>query len=374
MFELFGPQGRVEAWLEVEAVLAESQAELGIIPEPAASAIAAACRSLEADSEDLLSQGWDVGTPILPLLDLIRSHLPTDHHDHLHRDTTTQDIVDTALTWRASQGIKLLEAAVQEVGGVCTALADDHRTTWMTGRSFLQAAQPITFGAKAALWLDAFTSRWRHLIDAGNDLTVQLGGPVGLGTGMEGRAHEVAALMAKRLGLMSSTVPWQSDREPIVTLGTTVAAVARTVEKVATDLTILAQTEVAEVRMRPGGSSAMPHKRNPVDATRALTAPRVAVSAAAGLLASPPPRLERDGGGWLAEWHLISEIFGATDVSLHALGGALKSVEVDLERMEANLDSALGPERPDLSEIGRLIDSAVAAFEETRSSREKSVG
>jgi 3-carboxy-cis,cis-muconate cycloisomerase len=374
MSELFGPKGRVRAWFEVEAVLAESQAELGIIPEPSASAIAATCRSLEADPEDLLAHGWDRGTPILPLLDLIRSHLPTDHHDHLHRETTSQDIVDTALTWQASQGIKLLEAAVREAGEVCTALADDHRTTWMTGRTFLQAAQPITFGAKAALWLDAITSRWRHLIDAGNDLSVQLGGPVGIGTGMEGRAHEVAALMAKRLGLMSSAIPWQSDREPIVTLGTTVASVARTVEKVAIDLTILAQTEVAEVRMRAGGSSAMPHKRNPVDATRAVTAPRVAVSAAAGLLASPPPRLERDGGAWLAEWHLISEIFGATDVSLHALVRALSGVEVDRERMEANLDSALGRERPDLSEIGRLIDSAIAAFEETRSSREKSVG
>ena len=374
MLELFGPQGRVRAWLEVEAVLAESQAEAGIIPEPSASTIAAACRSLETDADVLLAEGWDRGTPILPLLDLIRSQLPTDFHGDLHRETTTQDIVDTALTWRASSGIETLEEALREVGETCAALANDHRTTWMTGRTFLQAAQPITFGAKAALWLDALNSRWRDLVDAGNDLTVQLGGPVGLGTGMEGRAHEVAALMAKRLGLRSSAVPWQSDREPIVILGTRVAAVARTVEKVATDLTILAQTEVAEVRMRPGGSTAMPHKRNPVEATRALTAPRVAVSAAAGLLASPPPRLERDGGAWPAEWHLISEVFGATDVSLHALGSALIGVEVDRERMEANLDFALGRERPDLSELGRLIDSAIAAFEETRSSREKSVG
>lgn len=374
MSQLFGPKGQIRAWLEVEAVLAESQADVGIIPESSASAIAATCRSLEPDTEDLLAQGWDRGTPILPLLELVRSELPTDHHDDLHQGTTTQDIVDTALTWRASQGIKLLEEGVREVGEACTALADDHRATWMTGRTFLQAAQPITFGAKAALWLDAFTSRWRHLVDVGNDLTVQLGGPVGIGTGMEGRAHEVGALMAKRLGLRASAVPWQSDREPIVALGTGVAAVARTVEKVATDLTILAQTEVAEVRMRPGGSSAMPHKRNPVDATRALTAPRVAVSAAAGLLGSPPPRLERDGGAWLAEWHLISEVFGATDVSLHALGLALRGVEVDRDRMEANLDSALGRGRPDLSEIGRVIDAAIAAFEKTRSSREGSVG
>lgn len=374
MSELFGPSGRVRAWLEVEAVLAESQSEVGIIPESSANAIAATCRGLEPDAEDLLAQGWDRGTPILPLLDLIRSELPADHHDYLHRETTTQDIVDTALTWRASQGIELLEASVREVGEACAALADGHRTTWMTGRTFLQAAQPLTFGAKAALWLDSFTSRWRHLIDARNDLTVQLGGPVGTGTGMDGRSPEVAAEMAKRLGLRVSAVPWQSDRGLIVDLGTTVAAVARTVEKVATDLTILAQTEVAEVRMRPGGSSALPHKRNPVDATRALTAPRVAMSAAAGLLSSPPTRLERDGGAWLAEWHLVSEIFGATDVALHALGLALSGVEVDQDRMEANLDSALGRGRPDPGEIGRVVDAAIAAFEKTRSSRERSGG
>ena len=118
----------------------------------------------------------------------------------------------------------------------------------------------------------------------------------------------------------------------------------------------------------------MLHKRNPVDATRALTAPRVAVSAAAGILAAPPPRLERDGGAWLAEWHLISEIFGATDVSLHALVSALRSVEVDKDRMAANLDSTLGAGRPELNEVGRLIDSAISAFEKTRSSREGSVG
>jgi len=374
MSELFGPLGRIGAWLEVEAVLAESQAEVGLIPQSSADVIAAACRGVEVDAEDLLAKGWDQGTPMLPLLDLIRGQLPEDQHPHLHLDSTTQDIVDTALTWRAAQGIARLGDATEEVGMVCAVLADQHRRTWMTGRTFLQAAQPTSFGARAATWLDALTARWERLADVRGELRVQWGGPVGLGTGMGGRSQEVASLMAERLGLTSSAIPWQSDREPIVALATSVASLARTVEKVASDLIILAQTEVAEVRMRPGGSSAMLHKRNPVDATRALTAPRVAVSAAAGILAASPPRLERDGGAWLAEWHLISEIFGATDVSLHALGNALSSVEVDRDRMTANLDSAIGAGRPELNEVGRLIDSAISAFEKTRSSREGSGG
>jgi 3-carboxy-cis,cis-muconate cycloisomerase len=366
--------GRIEAWLEVEAVLAESQAEVGLIPQSAADVIAAACRGLEVDAESLLAKGWDQGTPMPPLLDLIRGQLPEDQHPHLHLDSTTQDIVDTALTWRAAQGIARLGDATEELGMVCAVLADQHRSTWMTGRTFLQAAQPTSFGARAATWLDALTARWAHLAGVRGELRVQWGGPVGLGTGMGGRSQEVASLMAERFGLTSSVIQWQSDREPIVALATSVASLARTVEKIASDLIILAQTEVAEVRMRPGGSSAMLHKRNPVDATRALTAPRVAVSAAAGILAAPPPRLERDGGAWLAEWHLISEIFGATDVSLHALGSALRSVEVDKDRMAANLDSALGAGRPELNEVGRLIDSAIAAFEKTRSPRRAQSG
>lgn len=368
MSELFGPPGRIRAWLEVEAVLAESQADVGLIPESSGSAIAATCRGLQVDAEDLLAKGWDQGTPMLPLLDLIRAQLPEDQHPHLHLDSTTQDIVDTALTWRAAQGIARLGDATEEVGMVCAVLADQHRSTWMTGRTFLQAAQPTCFGARAATWLDALTARLTSLNGLHGELRVQLGGPVGLGTGMGGKSQEVASLMAERLGLTSSLIPWQSDREPIVTLGTSVASLARTVEKVASDLIILAQTEVAEVRMRPGGSSTMSHKRNPVDATRALSAPRVAASAAAGLLTSSPPRLEREGGAWMAEWHFISEVFGATHVSLLALHAALSGIEVDKKRMEANLDSALGAGRPDPGEVSRLIDSAVAAFETKRPS------
>lgn len=374
MSELFGPEGRIGAWLEVEAVLAESQAEVGLIPRSSAEVIAATCRGLEVDAEDLLAKGWDQGTPMLPLLDLIRGQLSEDEHPYLHLDSTTQDIVDTALTWRAVQGIARLCTATEEVGMVCAVLADQHRSTWMTGRTFLQAAQPTSFGARAATWLDALTARWASLTGIRGELRVQLGGPVGLGTGMGGKSQEVASLMAERLGLTSSVIPWQSDREPIVALATSVASLARTVEKVASDLIILAQTEVAEVRMRPGGSSAMLHKRNPVDATRALTAPRVAAAAAAGLLTSSPPRLEREGGAWMAEWHLISEIFGATHVSLLALHAALSGIEVDQDRMAANLNSALGSGRPDPGEVSRLIDSAISAFEKTRSSREGSVG
>ncbi len=363
MAGLFGPEGRVQALLEIEAVLAESQGELGLIPEESASIIAATCRGLEVDAADLLARGWDAGSPLLPLLELLRAQLPAEHREQLHRDTTTQDIVDTALCWRASQAIHVLSAGVIAICETCSNLADEHRHTWMTGRSFLQAARPTSFGARAALWLHALTGRLSDLASVRGRLGVQLGGPVGLGTSMGGGTFEVAALIGERLGLTAPVLPWQSDREAIVALGAAVASVARTSEKIAGDLMVMAQTEVGEVGMRPGGSSAMPHKENPVDAMLGLTAARVASGAAAVLLTSPPPRLERDAGSWQAEWHLIAETFGATAVSVQSVGRALATIEVDRSRMQANLDRALGTERPDASQIDQLIATAIAGFE-----------
>ncbi|MBW3667274.1 MAG: 3-carboxy-cis,cis-muconate cycloisomerase, partial [Actinobacteria bacterium] len=133
------------------------------------------------------------------------------------------------------------------------------------------------------------------------------------------------------------------------------------------DLMVLAQTEVGEIAMRPGGSTAMSHKANPVDAMRAVSAARLAVAAAAGLLTAPPPRLERDAGGWQVEWHLVSDVFEAAAVSVEAVNRALATIEVDTSRMGANLDSALGSDRPEPADIDRLVAAAISGFEEARS-------
>ena len=366
MARLFGPEGRVEALLETEAALADAQAELALIPKEAARAIVSACRGLEVDAPAVLNRGWEEGTPLIPLLELIRETLSAEHRDHLHRDTTTQDIVDTALAWRSSQAIQVLIRDLIDTGDRCSRLADEHRHTWMTGRTFLQAAQPTTFGARAALWLDSVGRRLRALDAAAAGLGVQFGGPVGLGSGMGGRTREVASLIGDRLGLNSDEAPWQSDREPVVSLGATVGGVARTSEKIAGDLMVLAQTEVGEIVMRPGGSTAMNHKRNPVDAMRAVAAARLAVAAAAGLLTSSPPRLERDAGGWQVEWPLTSDVFDGAAVSVESVNRALATIEVDASRMEANLDRSLGSDRPEPAEIDRLITAAVSGFEKIR--------
>lgn len=364
---LFGAEGKVRALLEVEAALAESQAELGLIPDDSALVIAATCRSLDVDAGALLARGWEQGSPLIPLLDLVGSGVG-EHRLHVHWETTTQDIVDTALLWRASQALRVLIRDLVDTGGRLSGLADRHRDTWMTGRTFLQAARPITFGARAALWLDSVTGRLGDLDSARDGLRVQLGGAVGIGSGMGGRFTEVARLLGERLGLRWGEIPWQSDREPVVSLGTTVGRVARTAAKIAGDLMVLAQTEVREISMRAGGSSAMSHKANPVDAMRAMSAANLAVAAAAGLLTGSPPRLERDAGAWQAEWHLLAEVFGTTAVSVQSVSRALATVEVDGPRMMANLERALGDDRPEMAGIDRLVAAAISGFEKTRSS------
>jgi len=366
MTKLFGPEGRVRALLEIEAVLAETQAELGLIPDDAARTIASACRGLEVDSGSILAQGWEEGSVLIPLLDSVRSGLG-GHGSYLHWETTTQDIVDTALSWRASQAIGVLTRDLLDTAEHLTGLAATHRHTWMTARTFLQAARPITFGAKVAIWLHALTRRLHDLRSARGGLEVQLGGPVGVGSGMASRSREVASLMAERLGLSPGEIPWQADREPMVSLAAAVAGVARTSEKLAGDLMVLAQTEVAEVTMRPGGSTSMSHKANPVDAMRALAGARLAVTAASGLLVAPPPRLERDAGAWQAEWPLVHQTFDGTSVSVQAVNRALATIEVDEERMAANLDRSLGSDRPETAEMDHVVDSAIASFERTRS-------
>lgn len=366
MARLFGPEGRVRAFLEIEAVLAQAQAELGLIPDDAAGAIATACRELEFDVGSFLDRGWEEGSALIPLLDSVRLGLG-DHGNHLHWETTTQDIVDTALCWRASQAIGVLIRDLVDTGDHLSRLAAEHRQTWMTGRSFLQAARPITFGSRAALWLSALSGRLHDLEAVRGRLQVQLAGPVGIGSGMAGRSKEVASLMAEHLGLSSGEIPWQSDREPMVALGASVAGVARTSEKVAGDLMVLAQTEVAEVTMRPGGSTSMSHKANPVDAMRAIAAARLAVTAAAGLLVASPPRLERDAGGWQVEWPLVHQTFDGATASVQAVNRAFATLEVDETRMAANLDRSLGGDRPETSAMDHLIDTAIAFFEKTRS-------
>lgn len=361
--ELFGPEGKVRALLAVEASLAQAQGEAVVIPRDASEAIRAACEDLEFDAATVIAEGWEAGTPILPILARLRAVLPSGHHPHLHLGSTTQDIVDTALMWRASQGIGILAASVANAARTCAVLAREHRATAMTARTFLQAAQPTTFGARAADWLNSLTSRMGSLSSLADRLPIQMGGPVGIDVQMGGSEASVTDLMAQHLGLSRPASPWQTDRQPVVDLGVTIAAVARTAEKIAADLMILTQSEVGEARVREGGSSAMSHKHNPVDAMNAIAAGTAARGNAAALVGAAPPRLERDAGDWPVEWDRVGAVFGASTAAVRAASRCLESLEINAEKMEGNLRASLGDASLDVAAANAFIDHALARFE-----------
>lgn len=363
---LFGPGGKIRALLAIEAALARAQARESLIPASAAEAIQAACNDLEFDAETLVAEGWETGTPMLPILARLRTALPEEHRDQLHLGSTSQDIIDTALMWRVSEGIEILTAALTDTAQTCADLAQEHRSTVMTARTFLQAARPTTFGARAADWLNSLTGRVEALRALSGRLTIQMGGPVG--TGADPGGERVAELLAESLGLTRPASPWHTDRQPVIEVGVTIASVAGAAEKIAADVMLLAQSEVAEVRVRAGGSSSMSHKRNPVDAMHALAAGTAARSHASAMVGAPPPRLERDAGDWPVEWERVGAVLGATTAAVRAAGRCLGSLEVDADRMQANLSASLVDVGLDLAGATTFVDRALDRYERAAAS------
>jgi 3-carboxy-cis,cis-muconate cycloisomerase len=308
------------------------------------------------------------GTPLIPLLAVLRERLEGleglegEAATALHRGATTQDIVDTATMLAVRDGLTELAGGVHAIGARLAELAAAERDTPMAGRTFLQQAGAITFGALAASWLGGLAARLERLATLRASLPLQLAGPVGTGSGLGPDAEAVAAALADRLELVGTTVPWQSDRGPIADVVATVAGLSSWVASIANDLVLLAQTEVAEVCMRAGGSSAVAGKRNPFDAVHAIAAAEACAGCATIVTAPRPFELQRAVGGWHAEWFAVPLVFRTAGAALEALGEAVASLEIDAERMRANLASA--PAEEELRAAGRLVDRALAVWDE----------
>jgi 3-carboxy-cis,cis-muconate cycloisomerase len=211
----------------------------------------------------------------------------------------------------------------------------------MAGRTLLQQAVPVTFGLVAAGWLTAIDTARARL--AGVELAAQLGGAAGTLASLGGAGPEVAALFAAELGMAAPALPWHTDRLRVLDLGAALAGVCAALGKVARDVTLLAQSEVAEVREGTGGgSSAMPHKRNPVAAIVILGCTRRAPPLLAGLAAAAEQEHQRAAGAWHAEWEQLSDLLRLTGSAAAWSAGLLSGLQVDAARMRANLDAARG--------------------------------
>ncbi len=342
MSAIFSSAAHVQAMLAFEAALAHAEAHAHIIPQEAASAIAASCRVELFDVAALYREAALAGTPAIPLVHMLTALVAGDAKKFVHWGATSQDAIDTALMLQMRDGLNLLAEGLLNICAACATLAERYRDTPMVGRTLLQQALPITFGLKAAHWLSAATRHVRTLRERQErSLAVQLGGAAGTLASLANDGLRVVELLADELGLPAPELPWHTERERIAEIATALGAIAGTMAKIADDVALLAQTEIGEVSEGAapgkGGSSAMPQKRNPVDAVGARAAARLAIGVVPVLLSAMEQEHERAAGGWQAEWAAIPALFHYTACAVERVRSALADLQVDPARMQANL-------------------------------------
>jgi 3-carboxy-cis,cis-muconate cycloisomerase len=347
MAAAFSAEAQVRGMLAFEAALARAEARAGVIPEPAADAIAARCQVELFDVERPYREAVPAGTPAIPLVRMLTDLVHGDARKFVHWGATSQDVIDTAMVLQMRDGLALLDRDLLAIGRACAELADRHRTTVMPGRTLLQQALPITFGLKSARWLGLVTRQLAALRRLRQTvLVVQLGGAAGTLASLGDRGTEVVELVAQELGLGAPDLPWHAERDRVADVAAALGGLAGGMAKIALDLALLAQTEVAEAagasQPGKGGSSTLPQKRNPVDAVEALAAARLAIGLVPVLLGAMAQEHERAIGGWQAEWAALPRLFGFTAGAVDRVRGALDGLEVHPDRMRANLDAGGG--------------------------------
>ena len=334
----------LEAMLEFESALARAEASAGIVPADAATAIAEKCRGELYDFRDLLERGRSVGSPPEPLVQALRDAVGGDAARYVHWGATSQDVMDTASMLVARRALDLILAELDGLAAALAALAESHRATPMVARTLLQQALPTTFGFKVAGWLVALLES-RSGLEAVRTrrLAVQLGGAVGTLAAIGERGPDVLRLLADELGLLEPVLPWHTNRTRIAELGAALATTAGVLGKVGLDVVLMAQTEVGELREGAnGGSSTLPHKRNPVSSTLARACAELVHGYDSVLSASLAQEHERAAGAWHAEWEALSGALAYTGGATHAIAAAIGSLEIDAERMRANLEATGG--------------------------------
>jgi 3-carboxy-cis,cis-muconate cycloisomerase len=330
------------AMLDAEAGLAYAQAEVGLITRDQADTIAEFCR---ADRYDLAELGRDAaagGNPVIPLVRVLTTAVyeaDPEAAKHVHRGATSQDILDTAAMLVAYRATEPMLADLTATAERAALLADEHRATLMPGRTLLQHALPITFGLTAAGWLIALDTTVEELTAVREArLAVQLGGASGTLASLGPDGVAVLAAYAEVLGLAEPVVPWHTDRTRVAELAGALGTVAGAVAKIGRDIALLAQTEVAEVREgAPGGSSTMPHKQNPIAAVSAVAAATRAPGLVSTVFGAMAQEHQRGAGSWHAEWLPLRDLLSTVGSAAAALRDSLGALEVDADRMRANL-------------------------------------
>jgi 3-carboxy-cis,cis-muconate cycloisomerase len=334
-----------EAWLQAmldfEAALAESEADAGLIPVKAAAEIAASCLAEFFDASEIGRQSVAAGNPAAPLVSALIDRMSMEAKEYVHLGATSQDVIDTAFSLMARRALDAILADIAVASSACATLVAKHEHTLMTARTLLQPATPTTFGFKAAAWLVSMDEAAARLEHVRNDrLAVQLGGAAGTLASLEGAGVDVAHRVAARLGLAEPVLPWHTDRTRVAELAAALGIAVGVLGKIARDVVLLAQAEVAEAtEAEHGTSSTLPQKRNPVRAVLVVAAAERAPGQVGTILAAMIQEHERAAGAWHAEWETVRDLLRIAGAASHHAGILLGSLQVDTQRMAENLDA-----------------------------------
>jgi len=348
--ELFADRARLQAMLDFEAALARAEAATGVIPARAAEAIVAKCRVDRIEIEALAADAARAGNLAIPLVAQLTGLVARDDPEaarFVHWGATSQDAIDTGLVLQLRPALERIDGELRRLADALARLAAEHRATPMVARTWMQQALPTTFGLKAAGWLDAVTRARERLGEVRRRaLVLQFGGAVGTLAALGSRGSDVAAALASELQLRLPDVPWHAHRDRIAEIGGALGLGTGTLGKIARDVALCAQTEIGELAEPEaegrGGSSTLPHKRNPVASAIVLSAAARVPGLVATLLGAMDQEHERGLGGWQAEWETLPEIVGLTGGALHHLTNAIVGLRLDTARMRANLEATQG--------------------------------
>ena len=347
---LFTDRATLQGMLDFEMALARAEARIGVIPAAAAASIATKCRAELFDTAALAQAAARAGNIAIPLVKHLAALVGNEDKQaaqFVHWGATSQDAIDTGRILQLRQALDLITRDLDSLAQPLCALAQKHRSTLITGRTWMQHALPTTLGVKFAGWLDALVRHRARLTETRKRcIVVQFGGAVGTLAALGTRGPDVASLLAAELGLGLPDLPWHSHRDRIVEIGVVLGLCAGTVGKIARDISSHMQTEIAEF-FEPGGpgrggSSTMPHKRNPVSSAVMLQAAIRVPGLVSSLLTAMLQEDERGLGGWHAEWETLPDLVQLTAGALHHLATVVPNLELDVQRMRQNLDLTQG--------------------------------
>jgi 3-carboxy-cis,cis-muconate cycloisomerase len=343
---VFSDTSVLQAMLDVESALARAEARAGVIPERAVEMIQAAARAEFFDAQAIAREARESGTAAIPLVRALTARVQTSDHESarfVHWGATSQDVADSALVLLLKRAQPIIAADHEHLEGTLRTLSDRHARTVMLGRTLLQPAPPITLGLKAAHWVAAIVRGWSRVDASFRDaLVVQFGGASGTLAALGAKGLDVRRLLAQDLGLAEPGGPWHTDRDRLAGLVTALAIYTAGLAKIARDVSLLMQDEVGEAAEPGGGSSTMPHKRNPSGCAIVLAAATRLPGLAASFLTGMVQEHERAVGGWHAEWPTVSTAVQTSGAAVAALAGVASGLTVDPDRMRANIERTNG--------------------------------